>query len=275
MTSRKNSKGRPVVHLVVVDPQKDFCDPQGALFAPGADDDTIRLARMVERLGPQITDVHVTLDSHRKVDISHPMWWRDAAGKPPDPFTQITADDVEQGRVLTARPQMRDRSLAYLRDLDGAGRYPHTIWPYHCLIGDEGHSVVPVLSDALHEWEERFAMVDFITKGSNPWTEHFSGVRAEVPDPADPSTQVDPGFIRTLEEADVILMAGEALSHCLANTVRDIADELSAPEYVQKIHLLTDATSSVPGFEALGDAFVREMTGRGMRLTTTTEFLAA
>lgn len=135
--------------------------------------------------------------------------------------------------------------------------------------------MVPVLADALHAWEERFAMVDFITKGSNPWTEHFSGVRAEVPDPADPSTQVDPGFIRTLEEADVILMAGEALSHCLANTVRDIADELSAPEYVQKIHLLADASSSVPGFEALGDAFVREMTARGMQLTTTTEFLAA
>lgn len=276
MTSRKHDTRRgPRVHLVVIDPQKDFCDPQGALFAPGADGDTERLAKMVERLGPRITDVHVTLDSHRKVDISHPMWWRDSSGKAPDPFTQVTVADLEQGRLLTARPQMRDRSLAYLRDLQAAGRYPHTIWPYHCLIGDEGHSVVPVLADALHEWEERFAMVDFITKGSNPWTEHFSGVRAEVPDPADPSTQVDPGFIRTLEEADVILMAGEALSHCLANTVRDIADELSAPEYVQKIHLLTDASSSVPGFEALGDAFVREMTARGMQLTTTTEFMAA
>ena len=276
MTSRKNNRGRgPRVHLVIIDPQKDFCDPQGALFAPGADGDTERLAKMVERLGPKVTDVHVTLDSHRKVDISHPMWWRDSSGKAPDPFTQVTVADLEQGRLLTARPQMRDRSLAYLRDLETAGRYPHTIWPYHCLIGDEGHSVVPVLAHALHEWEERFAMVDFITKGSNPWTEHFSGVRAEVPDPADPSTQVDPGFIRTLEEADVILMAGEALSHCLANTVRDIADELSAPEYVQKIHLLTDASSSVPGFEALGDAFVREMTARGMQLTTTTEFMAA
>lgn len=266
---------RKSVHLVVIDPQKDFCDPQGALFAPGADGDMQRLAAMVKRLGRRLTDVHVTLDSHRKVDISHPMWWRDAAGKTPDPFTSVTLDDVEAGRLVAARPAMRARSRAYLEDLERSGRYPHTIWPYHCLIGDEGHSVSPVLADALHEWEERFKMVDFITKGSNPWTEHFSAVRAEVPDPTDSSTQVDAGFIETLEKADVILMAGEALSHCLANTVRDIADELSAPEYVSKIHLLTDATSNVPGFEALGEAFVREMTARGMQLCTTTDALAA
>lgn len=268
-------KRHATVHLVVIDPQKDFCDPQGALYAPGADQDMQRLARMVARLGARLSDVHVTLDSHRRVDISHPMWWRDNTGATPDPFTQVTAADLQGGRMSTARRGMRDRTLAYLEALESAGRYPHTIWPYHCLIGDEGHSVVPALSEALHEWEERFKMVDFITKGSNPWTEHFSGVRAEVPDPSDPGTQVDPGFIATLADADMIVVAGEALSHCLANTVRDIANELGAPQYVRKIHLLTDATSSVPGFEQLGEDFVREFTARGMQLSTTADFLAA
>jgi nicotinamidase-related amidase len=263
------------IHLVIIDPQEDFCDPHGALFAPGADEDVQRLARLVDRLRDRIRAIHVTLDSHRKVDISHPMWWKDASGRAPDPFTAVSADDVESGRITTARPDMRARSLRYLRSLEAGGRYPHTIWPYHCLIGDDGHAVADVLGDALHAWEERFAMVDFITKGSNPWTEHFSGVQAEVPDPADPATQVNTGFIRTLEEADVILMAGEALSHCVANTVRDIADGLSAPQYVRKIHLLADATSNVPGFESLGEDFLRDMTARGMNITTTRDFLAA
>lgn len=263
------------IQLVVIDPQKDFCDPHGALFAPGADADVARLARMVHRLKGRLTDIHVTLDSHRKVDISHPIWWRDAAGKPAAPFSRITAADVEDGRFVTARPEMHTRSLAYLHALETGGRYPHTIWPYHCLIGDTGHGIADVLADALHDWEERFAMVDFITKGSNPWTEHFSGVQAEVPDPADPGTQINTSFIRTLEDADVILMAGEALSHCVANTVRDIADGLSAPHYVKKIHLLVDATSNVPGFESVGDDFVRQMSARGMKTITTTEILAA
>lgn len=262
------------IQLVVIDPQNDFCDPAGSLFVPGADQDIQRLARMVERLRGRLTDIHVTLDSHRRVDISHPMWWRDAKGREPAPFQRVTADDLEQRRIDVARPELRQRSLAYLRALEGSGRYPHTIWPYHCLIGDGGHCVAPTLAAALHEWEQRFATVDFITKGSNPWTEHFSAVQAEVPDPEDPGTQPNTDFIETLEQADMVLLAGQALSHCLANTVRDIADRFAAPQYIAKLHLLADASSSVPGFEALGDAFVRDMTARGMHLTTTTQLLA-
>jgi len=261
------------IHLVVIDPQNDFCSPTGALFVPGADQDVVRLAAMIDRLRGRLSDIHVTLDSHRKVDISHPMWWRDAVGREPGPFTQITAADMTAGRWTTARADLQARSLDYLGALERSGRYPHTIWPYHCLIGDAGHNVAGVLASAMHEWEQRLATVDFITKGSNPFTEHFSAVQAEVPDADDPGTQVNTDFIDTLEQADVILLAGEALSHCLANTVRDIADRFGA-EQLGKLHLLTDASHNVPGFDALGDAFVRDMTARGMRLTTTTTFAA-
>ena len=262
-------------HLVIIDPQNDFCDPAGALYVPGAQRDIDRLASLLDRVGDRLEDVHVTLDSHRKVDISHPMWWRSASGQRPDPFTRITADDVVSGRWTTARPALFDRSLAYLRSLEQAGRYPHTIWPYHCLIGDEGHCIAPKLAASLHAWEDRFAVVDVITKGSNPWTEHFSGVQAEVPDPDDPGTQINSGFVATLMDADVILMAGEALSHCLANTVRDIAQQFGAPELIAKIHLLTDASSPVPGFEAEADTFVRDLSAKGMKLITTKDALVA
>ncbi len=263
------------IHLVAIDPQNDFADPHGSLFVPGADEDMKRLAGLVTRLKGKLDDIHVTLDSHRRVDISHPMWWKDGSGKHPDPFTMVTVDDVKTGKWTTTMPGMYKRSLEYLQALEAGGRYPHVIWPYHCLIGDQGHNVVPELAAAIHDWEDRFAAADFITKGSNPWTEHFSGVKAEVPDPEDPSTQVNTGLIRTLEDADIILMAGEALSHCLANTVRDIADAFGDPRYVAKIHLLTDATGNVPSFEAYGDKFVRELTAKGMKLTNTTDFLAA
>lgn len=263
------------IHLVVIDPQNDFCDPNGSLFVPGADEDMKRLSGLVTRLKDKIKDIHVTLDSHRKVDISHPMWWKDSSGKHPSPFSVISAADVEAGKWTTTQPGMYKRSLHYLRALEQSKRYPHVIWPYHCLIGDTGHNVVPELSAAIHDWEDRFAQADFITKGSNPWTEHFSGVKAEVPDPEDPSTQVNTGLIKTLEEADIILMAGEALSHCLANTVRDIASEFSDPKYIEKIYLLRDATGNVPTFDKYGDDFIRELSGKGMKITTTKDFLAA
>jgi len=34
------------VHLLIIDPQNDFSNPQGSLFVPGADDDMKRLATM-------------------------------------------------------------------------------------------------------------------------------------------------------------------------------------------------------------------------------------
>jgi nicotinamidase-related amidase len=263
------------IHLLVIDPQNDFCHPDGSLSVPGAADDMDRIARLVDGLGDKLSAIHVTLDSHRKVDVSHPMWFVDKAGKHPDPFTVIGAADLETGSWRTTLSSAHKRTLGYLKALEASGRYPHVVWPYHCLIGDEGHNVWPKLAEAVHAWEERFRMADFVTKGSNPWTEHFSAVQAEVPDPADPTTQVNTELITTLENADTVLLAGEALSHCLANTVRDIADKFADASYVSKLVLLTDASSNVPTFESYGDDFVRELKAKGMKTATTSELLAA
>ena len=264
------------LHLLIIDPQNDFCHPtQGALYVDGADGDMERLAVMVRRLTSKINDIHVTLDSHHPVDIAHPVFWRDLTGQPPAPFTAITAADVRNGQWTTTLPSARNRALSYLEALEATGRYPHLIWPPHCLIGSAGHNVVPGLFDALRGWEdERFAVVDFVTKGSNLWTEHFSAVQAEVPDPGDPDTQVNAGLIDTLERADLIALAGEAGSHCVANTVRDIASHFSDPAFISKMVLLEDATSPVKGFETYQKDFIRDMTRAGMQISTTVEFLA-
>ena len=278
-------------HLFIVDPQVDFCDPNGALPVGGADKDMVRLAAMIRRLTKdrKLDDITVTLDSHRKVDISHPIWWKRVGdGARPNPFTILGAgpkDDIvtmvmDNGTWVptsetwtTYMPSWFNRSLAYLKTLAANGRYPHCIWPEHCLIGTPGHNVHPALLPALLEWEDQFAAVNYVTKGSNIWTEHFSGVKAEVPDPADPSTQVNAELIASLEEADIIIVAGEALSHCVANTIRDVAACFSDPKYVQKLVLLTDASSNVGGFEFLGEAFMKDLTALGMQTSTTDTFL--
>lgn len=263
------------IHLVVIDPQVDFCDRNGALYVTGADADIQRLSALVRRLAPKLDDIHVTLDSHRLIDVAHPIFWKDSSGRNPAPFTIITAADVAEGRWTPVLPSLHRRMLDYVQTLEANGRYPLCVWPPHCLIGSAGHCVAPELQKALLEWEaSRFAMVDYVTKGSNPWTEHYSAVCADVPDPADPGTQINTRFIKTLMEADLVLIAGEASSHCLANTVRDVAANFGDDSYVQRLVLLKDATSPVPGFEHFEADFLREMTGRGMQVTTTTDFLA-
>ena len=68
------------VQLIIIDPQRDFCDPNRALYVPGAQEDMNHLAALVMRLKDKVTDIHTTLDSHRMLDISHHIWWRNTAG---------------------------------------------------------------------------------------------------------------------------------------------------------------------------------------------------
>jgi nicotinamidase-related amidase len=262
------------VHLLVIDPQYDFCRKDGSLFVQGATEDIDRLSLMVKRLGSKLDDIHVTLDCHHSIDVAHPIMWRDSAGRHPDPFTIITAADIESGRVSPTLPSLTGRFIEYTKSLEKSGRYPLCIWPPHCLIGSLGNTVMPNLFNELKEWEHKnFGLVDYVSKGSNIYTEHYSAVKAEVPDPDDLSTHVNTKFVQTLMEADVLAIAGEAGSHCLGNTVRDIASEFGDDSYVQKMVLLKDATSPVPGFESFQDDFINEMVGRGMSLSTTVDFL--
>ena len=263
------------IELLVIDPQVDFCDPQrGALYVPGAENDMRRVAAMIRRLRDKLDDIHVTLDSHHFIHIAHPIFWKDSRGVHPTAFTGISRADVEEGVWTPTMPGMYRRALDYVRKLEQNGRYELTVWPPHCLIGSPGHTVFPELFAALTEWESRFAFVDYVTKGSNILTEHYSAVQADVPDPSDASTQINTRLIRTLEDADLIAIAGEARTHCLANTVRDIANNFADDSFVSKLVLLTDASSDIPGFEAHAQNFMSEMVGRGMQLSTTDEFLA-
>ena len=263
------------IELLVIDPQVDFCDPaRGALYVPGAEHDRARLAAMVRRLRGKLDDIHVTLDSHHFIHIAHPIFWKDSRGAHPSVFTRIGRADVEQGVWTPTVPGMYRRALDYVRRLEQNGRYELTVWPPHCLIGSPGHAVFPELFAAFNEWEARFAFVDYVTKGSNILTEHYSAVQADVPDASDVSTQINTRLVRTLEQADLVAIAGEARTHCLANTVRDIANAFGDDSFVSKLVLLTDASSDIPGFEPHAQAFMSEMAGRGMQLSTTTEFLA-
>ena len=297
------------VEMLIIDPQNDFLDipdnelpisfadviamtggasvpvfptplARPSLPVPGATADMKRLAAFIEANLYRINDIHVTLDSHHNLDVAHPMFWKDAKGNHPAPFTMISKDDVINGVWRPFAPNMKDavygtlqnRMINYVTTLEANGRYALIIWPPHCLIGTWGTQVYHGLIHVFHRWErEREGMIDFVTKGSNLFTEHYSGVQADVPDPQDPSTQLNTRLIETLERADDILTSGEALSHCLKFTVGDIADAFSA-DAVSKFVLLTDCTSSVAGFEADGQAFIADMVKRGMRTSTTADY---
>jgi nicotinamidase-related amidase len=265
-------------HLLLIDPQNDFCDlpaPHApALPVPGADADMRRLARFIDAAGQHIDALTVTLDSHHRLDIAHPTFWQRADGGAPSPFTAITSAQLRAGEFLPREPSARERVQAYLDALEAGGRYTLMVWPVHCEIGTWGHGIHAAVQSACGAWEERCSRsVDYVLKGLNPWTEHYSAVQAEVPLPDDEGTQLNRALLDRLGGAGRIVVAGEAGSHCVKATVEHLVEHGLAGR-ADRLVLLTDAMSSVGGFEAQQAAFLAAMAQRGARLATTTELLA-
>ena len=274
--------------LLIIDPQNDFCDVPanyrpvdpltGAPVAPalpvaGAHADMRRTAALIRAAGGALDGITVTLDSHHHVDIAHPTFWRQADGDAVIPFTTITAAQVRAGEFQPRDPAALPRTLDYLDQLESRGRYTLMVWPVHCEIGTWGHGVHADVRAAYNQWEETHLRgVRKVTKGENPWTEHYSAIQAEVPDAADPHTELNTALLAELDRSTTLFIAGEASSHCVRATTEHIVANLPGGR-PGRIVLLTDCMSPVGGFEARHAAFLEEMRARGVRLMTSVEAL--
>jgi len=266
-------------HLLVIDPQNDFCDlppelhptgTDGRRIAPslpvtGAHGDMLRLAAWLGQNLTNLEAVTVTLDHHHRLDIAHPGFWRTRTGEAVAPFTQIAAASLAAGDFVPAPGLDQARAQAYLEALEATGRFVHMVWPVHCQIGTWGQCVHAGLQEALDAWEDRTGRrVDHVLKGENPWTEHYSAMQAEIPDPTDEATGLNRALLARLARAERVLIAGEAGSHCVRATVEHLVENW--PHAADRLVLVEDAISPVAGFEAVYQDFLTRMRERGVRI---------
>ncbi|MCB8924719.1 MAG: hypothetical protein H6652_03745 [Ardenticatenaceae bacterium] len=265
------------VHLVIIDMQVDFCHQNGSLYVPGAMGDIQRTIEFIYNNAERITNITCSLDSHLPHQIFHPAWWADEAGNHPAPFTLITYDDIKQGkwRPLVAPVQ----STNYVKQLEQEAKKQLTIWPYHVMIGSIGNALDPELFTAvLYHSIARKTQPTWLTKGSIPLTEHYSIIQPEVPVPNHPMGGKNKPFLDTLSQADVVVIAGEAESHCVLETVEDLVEDFSSqPEALQKIYFLRDCTSPVlhpdVDFHAIAQARFADFEKQGVNFIDSTDKL--
>ena len=255
--------------LLVIDPQNDFLDIAGAaLPVSGANADMQRLADWLQAHQHQVRSLTVTLDSHASVGVERTSFWQDAQGQPVAPFTLIAAADVQAGRYLPRHAPLRDEVLQYLQALEAGGQRQLVVWPVHCVLGTWGHNIHSGLAQAIANWEASSGTICHkVLKGQHPLTEQYSAFRAEVPRADDARTQLNQGLLQALAApsgAETLLVAGEALSHCVAASVDDMLAHLP-PERLRHTVLLTDCMSPVTGFEAAGQAFLQRARAQGMQ----------
>ena len=259
--------------LVLVDAQHDFVDPAGTLSVPGAQDDLARLLAWFYRHAGRVTQVYASLDTHLPRQIFYGVWWIDPrTGEHPQPFTVITAEEVERGVWAPAfEPEW---SASYVRQLLAQARKDLMIWPAHTMEGTLGHMLSAPLSEAI-AWHSiaRQTQPIYINKGRTARTEFYGIFGAEVPDPQEPSSALNAALLDDVLRHDRIYIAGEAKSHCVLETARQLVGYVGdQPETLRRIHLLRDCMSAVAhpdiDFDALAEAEFARMAERGVRLVT-------
>ena len=272
--AKRDDDTKPKVVLLIIDPQVDFhCNAidhhpdnpadengfgpytektvrikRGSLAVTGADEDSARIATMVNENLDTIDEIYVTMDTHHKLHMAHAISWKRGyfkknsaertvkgdsglykEGDHPEVFTAITHQDVVDG-VWVPGPHL-DAAWCqeYTKKLEIGGKFKLMIWPEHCLIGTPGHAVVPVISEALTKWSKHHRKsVNYIRVGQNIRTEVYSVFKAEVEDPTEAKDPTLPGstfnhnLMSKLKIADKLLVCGQALSHCVNFTFRDL-----------------------------------------------------
>jgi len=283
------------VCLVLVDVQNTFCIPGSELYVTGrsgngAVDDNRRLCEFIYRNLSAITQVIPTMDTHRVMQIFHPIWLVDADGKHPAPYTQITADDVESGRwrlnsavaasVGVEEDYAERQLLHYTRSLEAGGKYSLTIWPYHSMLGGIGHALASSVEEAVFFHSvARYAQPQFEVKGENPLTEHYSILAPEVREGPDgePIAGVNEALIERLLAFDAVIVAGQAKSHCVAWTIDDLleGDDERERALAPRTYLLEDCTSPVvvagADYTEEANAAFRRFADAGMHVVSSTE----
>lgn len=284
------------VALLAVDVQNTFCTPGFELFVAGrsgtgAVDDNVRLVRFVYRNLHRITRFFPTMDSHQAAQIFHALFLVDDDGNHPPPMTFVSADDVRRGRWRVNRPlasslgmdpARADRHLLhYVESLAAGGKYDLTVWPYHAMLGGIGHALVPAVEEAIFfHAVARNAPVSFQVKGGHPLTEHYSVLGPEVETGPDgrPLDVAGGNLADELLAYDVVIVAGQAKSHCVAWTIADLLEQVRSRDdrLARRIYLLEDCTSpvvvaGVADYTDEADAAFRRFAEAGMHVVRSTD----
>lgn len=255
--------------LLCIDVQKDFMEG-GALGVPGSIGDVERITRFIYNNMAGITKIMCSMDSHVAHQIFHPCWWMNEEGDHPAPYTVITYDDVSANRWRPVIGNMD--SIQYLKELEkaGAGKKQLCIWPYHCITGTDGFTLENEFAKMVYFHSvARKSHNPMITKGSDPFSEMYGIIKPEYSKDNFLNTPV----LTAIEKYDEIYIVGEAASHCLMESVRQIAEHFAnRPEVTQKITVLEDCTSPITGYEAdTNNAFANFKSSYGIKFAKSTD----
>ena len=280
------SNKKPNVGVLIIDAQNDFCEnkgplgQKGSLYIEGSTEDMNRGAQFILNNRDRIKQIYASFDVHSRMQIFHPAWWIEkATGKNPDPLTLITLEGIDNGDFVAVIEQ--EWSREYVRLLEEQGEFKLLIWPYHCLQGTWGSLMNASVTYAIEEWQFNYGssvVLETLNKGWVPGYEYFGIFKPQIQTQGDTYTWFNKDFVEKLDQHDVIYIFGEAQSHCVGLSIKQLLVEANgdgttssyrdlSSRLLSKIVLLSDCMSDVEGYEGVMQPVFKEACEKhGMRM---------
>lgn len=258
---------REKVLFLGIDLQKDFME-YGSLPVKGSNADMERTLKWFYDNMAKISTTMVTMDTHLVHQVFHSAWWKTKDGKIVAPYTEITVKDLDSGLYVPQILPVHTRK--YLEGLESSpSKKKLMIWEYHCINGTDGQTLESRFSNLIHYHSiVRMSNVLKKQKGFTPTEEHYGAIKPEF----SPTNQIDNQFINILSKYNKIVVVGQAKSHCVLETLKQMVDYMP-PEDVKNIYVLEDCMSSIQGFEqSTEDAFQELKNKYGLNLVKTDSF---
>ena len=160
--------------IVIIDMQNDFIRKDGSMCVPNGDKVAANITKFLKE--NKIDGVFASMDYHLEDNIASTNFWYTEGDKHVAPYTEITFDDVNLNKVKLKFHFYKVYLLVYLSELEKKGK-KLIAWPSHCIQGTWGCDICDEINEILKSKEN----VEYIKKGENPYTEHYSIFKAEVP----------------------------------------------------------------------------------------------
>lgn len=216
LTPSKQNKER--VLFIGIDVQQDFMD-NGALGVPGAHEDVERMTQFIFKNMDKISNIAVSIDTHTPHQIFHPCWWIDENGNNPAPGTPITLADLDDGKWRAVINPIASRD--YVEHLEKDGKKTLCVWSYHCIQGTTGCALENQFSNMVYFHSvAKKTVVQRLVKGQDPLSEMYGVIKPEY----DTKGYINLDFLNKLENYDKIVIAGEAKSHCVLESIKQILE---------------------------------------------------
>lgn len=210
---------------------------------------------------------------------SHPYPYMDGSNQP---FPIITPEscwhpvhnpDGYWKPIVTSRPDLDEtwylvKTLGFL-----------VLWYKHCQKLTFGATIDPLITAVImhhHFMRGGIETEPVISIKGKSWrTEFFGALKAEYEIFDDPDAQPNTEIIGLILKFDLIVISGQAASHCVLKTIQQIVEyleKIGRDDAIKKIIYLKDTASIITGWEEKTAKALQELAAKGVQIQTTEDF---